>query len=142
VDLTWLNFKANFSKAHGDLCLVQTAAQGAGYHSANAAISDLQETYRHETSEALGQLAFTTSANQTAVANLTQANSNLSPQVLSANGSIETLKQTINTLQAQLGQFPISNTNNNTNSHNNGRNRNHKQQYQPIPLFDPWPNPE
>jgi hypothetical protein len=123
VDQTWPNFKTDFSEAHRDLRIVQTAAQGAGYHSANSAMTDIQENYRRETSAALGQLASATAADRTAVANLTQANTNLSTQLGSANDSIETLKQTITTLQAQLGQLSLSN-NNNQSTDTNGRNRN------------------
>ncbi len=87
-------------------------------------MTNIQENCRRETSAALGQLASATAADdRTAVANLTQANTNLSTQLGSANDSIETPKQTITTLQAQLGQLSISNNNNQSND-TNGRKRN------------------
>jgi hypothetical protein len=82
---TWPKFKAGFAEAHRDLRIVQTAAHGAGYQNANSALEDLEPDYRRETTETLGQLATSTAADRTAVANLTQANTSLSTQLGTAN---------------------------------------------------------
>jgi hypothetical protein len=133
---TWPHFKADFAEAHRDLGIIQTAAHGAGYQSANAAMDDLAANYRRETTKALGNLATATAADRTAIANLTQANTSLSTQLGTANTSIASMnKQLIETLQIQLRNLnPPSgslnrndngrNDNNNSNSRNDNNNRN------------------
>jgi hypothetical protein len=140
----WPNFKADFAEAHRDLRIIQTAAHGAGYQSANAAMDDLAADYRRETTQALDHLATATAADRTAVANVTQANALLSTQLGTANTSIAAIKQLIDTLQIQLRNLsPPSgflkcnnndncrndnnnsgNSNNNRNNDNNNRNNN------------------
>jgi hypothetical protein len=124
---TWPHFKADFAKAHRDLCIVQTAAHGPGYQNANAALEDLEADYRRETTEALGQLANATAADRTAVANLTQANTSLSTQLGTANSSIRAMETLIGTLQIQLRNLnPPSGSRNrpNQSDDNNSRNDN------------------
>jgi hypothetical protein len=132
---TWPNFKATFSEAHRDLRIVQTAAHGTGYQNANAALEDLEADYRRENTEALGQLANATAAGRTAVANLTQANTSLSTQLIgTANSSIRAMETLIGTLQIQLcnlnppsgsrNRSNQSDYNNSRNDNNNSRNNN------------------
>jgi hypothetical protein len=128
LEQTWPNFKTDFAAAHRDLRLIQTAAHGAGYQSANSAMEDLAAEYRRETSEALGHLATATAADRTAVANLTQANTSLSSQLNTANTTIDSLRALIETLQIQLRNLnpPASSRNrsNDNNNNNNGRHSN------------------
>ena len=49
---TWPNSKANFAKAHWNIRIVQTAAHGAGYQSANVALGDLETDYCRKTTKA------------------------------------------------------------------------------------------
>jgi hypothetical protein len=149
---TWPNFKADFAEAHRNLRIIlQTAAHGAGYQSANAATDELTADYRREATQALDHLPTATGANCTAVANLTKGNMSLSTQLGTANTSIASMKQLIETLQIQLrnlsppsgslnGNYNNShkdnnnrnndnNNSNNRNGNNNSRNNNHNTSY-------------
>jgi hypothetical protein len=83
---TWTHFKSHFAAAH------QSAAT-AGYHSANAAMTQNEDQMAEYTIGALANLATATAADRGVVAALTQANSRLAKQKLLRVEGIEGFAQ-------------------------------------------------
>ena len=99
---TWDNFKIFFKEAYDDYKEdTEMTASGLGFNA-----TDETEVYNATanltTHNALEHLAAATAADQTAVANLTHANVKLSQELQTSNTSYQTLKKSMEKLQAQL----------------------------------------
>jgi hypothetical protein len=121
---TWPTFKADFSLAHQEMRESQTTTQGAGFHSANAALT---ADFQQQTFEALANLATATESDRSAVSNLTGTNSALTTQLASTNAKLDTALADIAALRLELSAS--RNNNNRRNIHGDGnwshnRNRN------------------
>jgi hypothetical protein len=102
----------------------QTTTQGAGFHSANAALTT---DFHQQTFKALANLATATESDRSAVSNLTGTNSALTTQLTSTNAKLDTALADIAALCLELSAS--RNNNNRRNIHGNGnwshnRNRN------------------
>jgi hypothetical protein len=76
TDKTWAQFKSHFAAAHRQHKQMQgESAATAGYHSANAAVTQNEDYMKEATIGALVNLATATAADRGVVAALTQANS-------------------------------------------------------------------
>jgi hypothetical protein len=82
ADKTWTQFKSHFAAAHRQHNQMQgESADTAGYHSANAAVTQNEDQMSEATIGALSNLATSTAADRGVVAALTQANSRLAKQL-------------------------------------------------------------
>jgi hypothetical protein len=87
ADKTWTHFKSHFAAAHRQHKKMQgESAATAGYHSANAAMTQNEYQMAEATIGALANLATSTASDRGVVAALTQANSRL-PKQLEDNSS-------------------------------------------------------
>jgi hypothetical protein len=82
TEKTWTHFKSHFAAAHRQHKQMQwESAATAGYHSANAAMTQNEDQMAEVTIGALANLATATAADRGVVAALTQANSRLIKQL-------------------------------------------------------------
>jgi hypothetical protein len=82
ADKTWTHFKSHFAAAHRQHKQMQgETAANAGYHSANAAMTQNEDQMAEANIDALANLATATAAERGVVATLTQANSLLVKQL-------------------------------------------------------------
>jgi hypothetical protein len=97
ADKTWIHFKSHFASAHHqhDQMQEETAAN-AGYHSANAAMTQNEDQMDEATIGALANLATSTAADRGVVAALTQANSRLVKQLEEHASELRELKALLN----------------------------------------------
>jgi hypothetical protein len=93
ADKTWTHFKSHFATAHRQHKHMQgeTAAH-AGFHSANAAMTQTEDHMAEATIGALANLATATAADRVVVASLTQANSCLVKQLEETSSKLRELK--------------------------------------------------
>jgi hypothetical protein len=94
---TWTHFKSHFAAAHRQYKQMQgeTAAH-AGYHSANAAMTQNEDQMAEATIGSLANLATKTAADRGVVAALTQANSRLVKQLEENASELRELKVLLN----------------------------------------------
>jgi hypothetical protein len=79
---TWTQFESHFAAAHRQHKQMQgESAATAGYHSANAAVTQNEDQKAETTIGALANLATATAADRGVVTALTQANSHLAKQL-------------------------------------------------------------
>jgi hypothetical protein len=121
---TWPTFTADFSLAHQEMHESQATTQGAGFHSANAALT---ADFQQQTFEALANLATATESDRSVISNLTDNNSALTTQLATTNAKLNTALADIAALRLELSAS--SNNNNRRNIHGDGnwshnRNRN------------------
>jgi hypothetical protein len=93
AEKTWTHFKSHFAAArrqHNQM-KVETAAH-AGFHSANAAMTQTEDQMAEATIGALANLAIATVADRGVVAALTQANSRLVKQLEETSSELRELK--------------------------------------------------
>jgi hypothetical protein len=82
AEKTWAQFKSHFAAAHLQHKQMQgESAATAGYHSANAAVTQTEHQMAEATIGALSNLATATAADRGVVTALTQANSRLTKQL-------------------------------------------------------------
>jgi hypothetical protein len=97
AEKTWTHFKSHFAAAH---CQHEQmhgeSAATAGYHSANAAMTQNEDQMAEATIGALSNLATATTADIGVVAALTQANSRLVEQLEENPSELRELKALIN----------------------------------------------
>ena len=111
IDLkTWPLFKTNFALAHQELCKSQVTTQGAGYNSANLAITELHQ----DTTTALANLASATISDCTTVSQLSSTNSLLTTQLADANAKLTSALATITKLNQELKTLKGTSTNANS----------------------------
>jgi hypothetical protein len=93
---TWAQFKAHFSAAHRQLKHMQgESAATAGYHSANAAVGQIEDQMAESTIGALVNLATSTAADRGVVATLTEANARLVKKLEDNSNELRELKALI-----------------------------------------------
>jgi hypothetical protein len=97
AEKTWTHFKSHFPIAHRQHKQMQgeTAAH-AGYHSANASMTQNEDQMAEATIGALANLATATAADSGVVAALTQANSRLVKQLEENDSELRDLKALLN----------------------------------------------
>jgi hypothetical protein len=94
---TWTHFKSHFAAAHRQHKQMQgESAATAGYHSANAAMTQNEDHMAEATIGALENLATATAADRGVVAALTQANSRLAKQLEDNSSELRELKALLN----------------------------------------------
>jgi hypothetical protein len=97
AEKTWTHFKSHFAAAHRQHKQMQgESAATAGYHSANAAMTQNEDQIAEATIGALANLATATAANRGVVAALTQANSRLAKQLEDNSSDLRELKALLN----------------------------------------------
>jgi hypothetical protein len=97
ADKTWTHFKSHFAAAHRQHKQMQgETAANAGYHSANAAMTQNEDQMDEATIGALANLATATAADRGVVAALTQANSRLVKQLEENASELRELKTLLN----------------------------------------------
>jgi nucleoside 2-deoxyribosyltransferase len=97
VEKTWTHFKSHFTAAHRQHKQMQgESAATAGYHSANAAMTQNEDQMAEATIGALANLATATAAERGVVAALTQANSCLAKQLEENSSELRELKAFLN----------------------------------------------
>jgi hypothetical protein len=128
AEKNWANFKVDFTIAHSEYRDSQATANQAGYHSANAAITDNANALE-QTADALANLATATASDRAAVANLTATNASLTSELALINATLQTALSQIAALQNNNG------TGRNSNRGNGGR-RNDR----PPPEYPPNDN--
>jgi hypothetical protein len=93
AEKAWTHFKSHFAAAHRQHKQVHgESAATAGYHSANAAMTQNEDQMAEATIRALANLATTTAADRGVVAALTQANSRLAKQLEENSSELMELK--------------------------------------------------
>jgi hypothetical protein len=94
---TWTHFKSHFAAAHRQhkQMQVETAAN-AGYHSANASMTQNEDQMAEATIGALKNLATATASDRGVVADLTQASSRLVRQLEEISSELRELQALIN----------------------------------------------
>jgi hypothetical protein len=93
AEKTWTHFKSHFAAAHRQHKQIQgESAATAGYHSANAAVTQNEDQMAEATIDALTNLATATAADRGVVAALTQANSRLAKQLEENSSELRELK--------------------------------------------------
>jgi hypothetical protein len=93
VEKTWTHFKSHFAAAHRQHKQMQgESAATAGYHSANATMTQNEDQMAEATIGALANLATATAADRGVVAALTQANSRLAKQLEENSSELRELK--------------------------------------------------
>jgi hypothetical protein len=103
---TWPTFKVDFSLAHQEMRELQATTQGAGFHSANSALT---ADFQQQTFEALANLATTTELDRSAVSNLTGTNSELTSQLATTNAKLDTALADIAALCLELASSRANN---------------------------------
>jgi hypothetical protein len=97
ADKTWTHFKSHFAAAHRQHKQMQgETAANAGYHSANAAMTQNEYQMAEATIGALANLATATAADRDVVAALMQANSCLVKQLEENAYELRELKALLN----------------------------------------------
>jgi hypothetical protein len=97
AEKTWTQFKSHFAAAHRQHKQMQVEyAATAGYHSANAAVTQNKDQMAEATIGALENLARATAADGGVVAALTQANSRLAKQLEDNSTELRELKAFLN----------------------------------------------
>jgi hypothetical protein len=97
AEKTWTQFKSHFAAAHRQHKKMQgESAATAGYHSANAAVTQNEDQMAEATIGALANLATATAADRGVVAALTQANSRLAKQLEDNSTELRELKALLN----------------------------------------------
>jgi hypothetical protein len=97
AEKTWTHFKSHFAAAHRQHKKMQgESAAHAGYHSANAAMTQHEDQMAEATIGALANLATATAADRGVVAALTQANSRLAKQLEEKSSELRELKALLN----------------------------------------------
>jgi hypothetical protein len=93
IEKTWTQFKSHFAAAHRQHKQMQgESAATAGYHSANASVSDNEDQITEATIGALANIATATAADRGVVAALTQANARLAKQLEDNSAELRELK--------------------------------------------------
>jgi hypothetical protein len=97
AEKTWTHFKSHFAAAHRQHKQMQgESAATAGYHSANAAITQNEDQMDEATIGNLANLATATAADRGVVAALTQENSCLAKQLEENSSELRELKALLN----------------------------------------------
>jgi hypothetical protein len=97
AEKTWTRFKSHFAAAHRQHKQMQgESAATAGYHSANAAMTQNEYHMDEATIGALANLATATAVDRGVVAALTQANSRLAKQLEENSSELRELKALLN----------------------------------------------
>jgi hypothetical protein len=97
AEITWTQFKSHFTAAHRQHKQMQgESAATAGYHSANATVTQNESQMAEATIGALANLATATAADIGVVAALTQANSRLAKQLEDNSSELRELKALLN----------------------------------------------
>jgi hypothetical protein len=99
VEKTWTQFKSHFAAAHRQHKQMQMqgdSAATAGYHSANAAVTQNEDQMAEANIGALANLATATAVDRVVVAALTQANSRLAKQLEDNSSELKELKALLN----------------------------------------------
>jgi hypothetical protein len=97
AEKTWTHFKSHFAAAHRQHKQMQgESAANAGYHSANAAVTQNEDQMAEPTIGALENPATATAADQYVVAVLTQANSCLVKHLEESSSKLRELKVLLN----------------------------------------------
>jgi hypothetical protein len=97
AEKTWTHFKSHFAAAHRQHKQMQgETASNAGYHSADAAMTQNEDQMAEATIDALANLATVTAADRGVVAALTQANSRLVKQLEENASELRELKALLN----------------------------------------------
>jgi hypothetical protein len=97
ADKTWTHFKSHFAAARRQHKQMQgETAANAGYHSANAAMTQNEDQMAEATIGALANLATATAADRGVVAALTQADSRLVKQLEENASELRELKALLN----------------------------------------------
>jgi hypothetical protein len=97
AEKTWTHFKSHFAAAHRQHKQIQgESSSTAGYHSANAAMTQNEDQMAEGTIGALINLATSTAADRGVVAALTQANSRLAKQLDKNSSELRELKALLN----------------------------------------------
>jgi hypothetical protein len=97
AEKTWTHFKSHFAAARRQHKQMQgESAATAGYHSANAAMTQNEDQMAEATIGALANLATATAADRGVVASLTQANSRLAKQLEDSSSELRELKALLN----------------------------------------------
>jgi hypothetical protein len=97
AEKTWTHFKSHFAAAHRQHKQMQgESAATAGYHSANAAMTQNEDQMDEATIGALANLATATAADRGVVAALTQENSCLAKQLEESSSELRELKALLN----------------------------------------------
>jgi hypothetical protein len=97
AEKTWTQFKSHFAAAHRQHKQMQgESAATAGYHSANAAVTQNEDKMAEATIGALSNLATATTADRGVMAALTQANSRLTKQQEEKSSELRELKALLN----------------------------------------------
>jgi hypothetical protein len=110
AEKTWTHFKSHFAAAHSQHKQIQgETAANAGYHSANAAMTQNEDQMAEATIGALENLATATAADRGVVAALTQANSRLFKQLEENASELRELKALLNQ-ERRDGRGPRSST--------------------------------
>jgi hypothetical protein len=93
----WTHFKSHFAAAHHQHKQMQgESAATAGYHSANAAVTQNEDQMAEATIGALSNLATSTAADRGVVEALTQANSHLAKQLEENSSELREVKALLN----------------------------------------------
>jgi hypothetical protein len=97
ADKTWTQFKSHFASAYRQHKQIQVeSAATAGYHSANADVTQNEDQMAEATIGALANLATATAADRGVVAALTEANSRLEKQLEDSSTELRELKALLN----------------------------------------------
>jgi hypothetical protein len=97
AEKTWTQFKSHFAAAHRQHKQMKgESAATAGYHSANAAVTQNEDQMAEATIGALANLATATAVDRGVVAALTQANSRLAKQLEENSSELRELKALLN----------------------------------------------
>jgi hypothetical protein len=93
AEKTWTHFKSHFAAAHRQHKQMQgKSAAHAGFHSANAAMTQTEDQMDEATIGALANLATSTAADRGVVAALTQANARLVKQLEETSSELRELR--------------------------------------------------
>jgi hypothetical protein len=97
AEKTWTHFKSHLAAAHRQHKQMQgESAATAGYHSANAAMTQNEDQMDEATIDALTNLATSTAVDRGVVAALTQTNSRLAKQLEENSSELRELKAFLN----------------------------------------------
>jgi phage shock protein A len=97
AEKAWTQFKSHFAAAHRQHKKMQGESTAtAGYHSANAAVTQNEDQMAEATIGALANLATTTAADRGVVDALTQANSRLAKQLEDNSTELRELNALLN----------------------------------------------
>jgi hypothetical protein len=97
TEKTWTHFKSHFTAAHRQHKQMQVeSAANAGYHSANAVVTQNEDQMAEATIGALAKLEKATAADRGVVEALTQANYRLAKQLEENSSELRELKALLN----------------------------------------------